>query len=101
MTTLTHSGLINYLFGKDKAKEINKGSFLEFQQKLLNDVLWLEFTRYSKDGKTISDVDFCNHLLLCSDITSKKKKQMIKRVQKDVKGSQGVTFADFKGFYNV
>ena len=80
MTTLTHSGLINYLFGKDKAKEINKGSFLEFQQKLLNDVLWLEFTRYSKDGKTISDVDFCNHLLLCSDVTSKKKRRMVSNI---------------------
>ena len=73
----THSGLINYLFGKDKTKEIKKEHFLEIQQKLMNDVLWLEFTRYSKDGKTISDVDFCNHLLLCSDLTSKKKKQMV------------------------
>merc|ERR1719150_1969893 len=69
--------------------------------KLMDDVLWLEFARYTKDGKTISEVDFCNHLLLCANITSKKKKQMIKRVQKDVKGNQGVTFADFKGFYNV
>jgi len=95
-----HSGLINYLFGKDRKKEINKEKFMKLQQDLMDDVLWLEFARYTKDGKTISEVDFCNHLLLCANITTKKKKQMIKRVKK-VTTERGVTFADFKGFYNV
>ena len=72
-----HSGLINYLFGKDRKKEINKEKFMKLQQDLMDDVLWLEFARYTKDGKTISEVDFCNHLLLCANITSKKKKQMV------------------------
>ena len=76
----THSGLVNYLFGKDRKKEINKEKFLEFQQGLMNDVLWLEFTRYCKDGKTISEVDFCNHLLLCANITAKKKRQMVSKI---------------------
>ena len=76
----THSGLINYLFGKDKTREIMKENFLKLQQQLLNDVLWLEFTRYSKDGKTISDVDFCNHLLLCSNVTSKQKRRMVSNI---------------------
>merc|ERR1712018_231947 len=96
-----HSGLINYLFGKDRKKEINKEKFMKLQQDLMDDVLWLEFSRYTKDGKTISEVDFCNHLLLCANITTKKKKQMISRVKKEVKNKKGVTFADFKGFYNV
>ena len=73
----THSGLVNYLFGKDRKKEINRKTMHELQQKLMDDVLWLEFTRYSKDGKTISEVDFCTHLLLCANITSKKKKKMV------------------------
>ena len=72
-----HSGLINYLFGKDRKKELTKETFLKLQQDLMDDVLWLEFSRYSKDGKTISDVDFCKHLLLCANITSKKRKQMV------------------------
>ena len=72
-----HSGLINYLFGKDRKKELTKETFMQLQQDLMDDVLWLEFSRYSKDGKTISDVDFCNHLLLCANITSKKRKQMV------------------------
>ena len=72
-----HSGLINYLFGKDRKKEINKEKFMKLQQDLMDDVLWLEFARYTKDGETISEVDFCKHLLLCANITSKKKKQMV------------------------
>ena len=73
----THSGLVNYLFGKDRKKEINRETMHELQQKLMDDVLWLEFTRYSKDGKTITEVDFCTHLLLCANITAKKKKKMV------------------------
>ena len=73
----SHSGLLNYLFGKDRKKEINKEKFMKLQQDLMDDVLWLEFARYTKDGSTISEVDFCNHLLLCANITSKKKKQMV------------------------
>ena len=73
----SHSGLINYLFGKSRQKAIDKHKFLKFQQDLMNDVLWLEFTRYSKDNETISDLDFCNHILLCANLTSKKKKQMV------------------------
>ena len=80
LMTDTHSGLINYLFGKDRKKELTKEKFLELQQELMEDVLWLEFTRYCKDGKTISDVDFCNHLLACANITSKKKKQMVRLI---------------------
>ena len=73
----SHSGLINYLFGKSRQKAIDKHKFLKFQQDLMNDVLWLEFTRYSKDNETISDLDFCNHILLCANLTTKKKKQMV------------------------
>ena len=73
----THSGLFNYLFGEDRKKEITREKLHELQQQLMDDVLWLEFTRYSKDYKTISEVDFCHHLLLCANITSKKKRKMV------------------------
>ena len=71
------SGLINYLFGKTRKKQINKDNFMKFQQDLMNDILWMEFTRYSKDNQRITDLDFCNQILLCANITSKKKKQMV------------------------
>ena len=73
-----HSGLMNYLFGNDRTKEINKERFHQFQQDLMRDIFWLEFTRYSKDGITITDKDFCNHILLCANFTSKKKKHMVR-----------------------
>ena len=73
------SGLINYLFGKDRKKKISKEEFLKFQKDLMNDVFWIEFNRYSKDGKTISGADFCDHLLLRSNIASKQKRQMVSR----------------------
>ena len=72
-----HSGLLNYLFGKDRKKEINKEKFMQLQQDLMDDVLWLEFSRYSKDGRTITDIDFANHLLSCANLTAKKKRQMV------------------------
>ena len=72
-----HSGLINYLFGIDRKKTINREKFMKIQEALMDDVLWLEFSRYCKDGKTISAVDLCNHLLLCANITSKHKRQMV------------------------
>ena len=77
--TDTHSGLLNYLFGKDRKKVINREKFKQLQQELMDDVLWLEFSRYSKDGQTITDIDFANHLLSCSTLTSKKKKHMVSK----------------------
>ena len=34
----THSGLVNYLFGKDRKREINRKTMHELQQKLMDDV---------------------------------------------------------------
>jgi len=98
-----HSGLINYVFGKTRNKQMNKDMFVKLQQDLMNDVLWLEFNRYAKDNSTMTDVDFCNHILLCANITSKKKKQMLNRVKKATKelGTKGITFDMFKAFYKV
>ena len=73
-----NSGLMNYLFGNDRTKEINREKFHQFQNCLMRDIFWLEFTRYSTDGITITDKDFCNHILLCANITPKKKKHMVR-----------------------
>ena len=73
------SGLITYLFGKARNKTISKDGFMKLQEELMDDVLWLEFARYCKNGKTISDVDLCKHILLCANITPKRKRQMVSR----------------------
>lgn len=95
-----HSGLMNYLFGKDRKREVKMEGLRKLQEDLHDDVMWLEFTRYSKDGKTISDLDFCNYILLSSNITSRKRKQMMKRVKKATLPNS-ITFDEFKGFYRV
>ena len=71
------SGLINYLFGKDRKNVVTKDQFMKLRKDLLEDVFWLEFTRYSKDGKTMSDEDFCNHLFLTAKFSTKKKNNMV------------------------
>ena len=74
------SGLINYLFGRDRKNVVTKDQFLKLRNDLLDDIFWLEFTRYSKDGKTMSDEDFCNHLFLTTKFPSKKKHQMVQSI---------------------
>ena len=77
LTNCEYSGLMNYLFGKNRDKEINRENFKQLQRDLMDDILWLEFSRYSTDGKTISDLDLCEHLLLCANLTSKQRRQMV------------------------
>ena len=74
-----HSGLMDYLFGVDRTKSIDIDYLVDFQERLIDDVLWLEFTRYDPKGIAISDEDFCKHLLLSANFTQKKKKQMVGR----------------------
>lgn len=99
------SGLITYVFGKDRKRVLTKTEFKRLQRELINDVLYLEFIRYEpdKNSETITEVDFVNHLLYNAAMPSKKKAKMIKRVEKAYGGkkSKGVTFTDFKNFYYV
>lgn len=71
------SGLITYLFGKDRKNVVTKDQFFKLRNDLLEDIFWLEFTQYSKDGKTMSDEDFCNHLFLTAKFSAKKKNNMV------------------------
>ena len=80
LTKCEYSGLMNYLFGKNRDKEINREKFKQLQRELMDDILWLEFSRYSEDGKTISDLKLCEHLLLCANITSKQRRQMVREI---------------------
>ena len=91
-----YSGLMNYFFGKDRSKVVNKDNFLKVREEVIDDILWLEFTRhchelpdeplsiqnvyleYSKfRNPVITDVEFCEHLLANVNIPGKKKKAMV------------------------
>ena len=76
------SGLTAYLFGPNKMKQLRKEDFLKFQTDLINDLLWLEFSSYLSGNQTIldtiSDEDFCTHLLATANLTKKKKMAMVR-----------------------
>ena len=98
------SGLVNYIFGQERDRVLTKQDFMRLQSDLINDILFLEFRRYKPvdaGGQSIAEVDFCHHLLYNAQIPSKKKKKMLKRVEKKFNGKVGVSFQDFKGFYYV
>ncbi len=98
------SGLITYIFGKDRTRVMTKEEFIRIQRDLISDVLYLEFRRYTKeesDQQSIDEVDFCKHLLYNAHIPNKKKARLLKRVEKKFKSTDGVSFQDFKNFYYV
>ena len=82
-----YSGLMNHFFGKDRKKTIKKDAFIKFREKIIDEILWLEWTRYCKtlpdlpnlpnQQKLITDVEFCEHLLANTNIPTKKKEAMV------------------------
>ena len=78
--------------------------FKRLQRELIRDILYLEFMRYHPEKnqyQTITEADFCHHLLYNANITTKKKTKLMKRVEKKFKNSQGISFEEFKNFYYV
>merc|ERR1712110_132471 len=103
MKSASTSGLVRYLFGADLSGSLRKEDFVKLQADLISDVLEMEFTRYAEDTThNISETDFCRHLLYSSSISQKKKEKMIKMVADKFHGkSEGISFENFKTFYNV
>jgi len=114
-----YSALMNYFFGKDRKKTMKKDTFKKFRTQLIDECLWLEFSRYCKQlpalpnlpnqHKIITDKEFCEHLLAHANLPPKKKEHMIKRVTKfygesstsPTQMSEGITYYMFKSFYHV
>ena len=102
LLTSQKSGLVKYLFGDDLTGEINKETFKKLQDKLIDDVLELEFTRYNKKNEKMTEEDFARHMLYTSSLTNKKREKMLARVSKKYKGQgPGISLSSFKTFYNV
>ena len=99
---------------------MSKDAFLKFRGQIIDDILWLEFTRYCKDLPNlpnlppqkfpiITDVEFCEYLLGNTNIPNKRKNAMIKRVSRffgesssnPTQIAEGITFDMFKSFYHV
>ena len=82
-----YSALMNYFFGKDRKKTMKKDTFKKFRTQLIDECLWLEFSRYCKQlpalpnlpnqHKIITDKEFCEHLLAHANLPPKKKEHMV------------------------
>lgn len=97
-----HSGLVDYLFGKDKSIALKKEDFDKLQKNLMDEMLFIEYGRYDKENKNaISALDFSKHILYNSNLSEKKKGKMLKRVEKAFgKGdSPKITFQMYRDFY--
>jgi len=99
----SNSGLINYLFGTDRQGGITKAQFYKLQSDLLDEIIELQFAEYDpKLTGRISEVDFCKFLLQNAKLTSKKKKEMLRRVQKKwPTQGKGISLDSFKNMYHV
>ena len=99
----SNSGLLNYLFGKDRKKTITRASFKKLQADLLNEIIQIEFNEFDK-GNTgrISEEDFCNFLLKRTKIPPSQKAKMLKKVKTIWPAkARGISFPSFKNFFLV
>ena len=97
------SGLLNYLFGKDRSKSISKEDIKKLQADLLDEIIELEFSEYDKDGSgRISECDLCKFLLKNTKIPPKKIKAMLKKVEKKWPSkARGISLPSFKNLFYV
>ncbi|XP_023321981.1 calcium uptake protein 1 homolog, mitochondrial [Eurytemora carolleeae] len=97
------SGLLNYLFGKNRDQSLTKEKFKKLQTDLLDEIVQLEFREYDTENTgRISEADFVNFLLKNGKLMPKKRAQLIKKVQSrwPAKG-RGVSLPSFKSFFMV
>jgi len=97
------SGLLNYLFGKDRTKSITREDIRKLQTDLLDEIMELEFGEYDKDGSgRISETDLCRFLLKNTKIPPKKKNSMLKRIEKKWPSkARGISLPSFKNLFYV
>jgi len=99
----SNSGLLNYLFGTDRQGGVTQQQFQDLQTALLDEIIKLEFYEMDKENTgRISEVDFCKWLLQNAKLTSKKKKDMMKKIeQRWPTQGRGISFPSFKNIYHV
>ncbi|XP_051897271.1 calcium uptake protein 1, mitochondrial isoform X3 [Pristis pectinata] len=93
------SALTTYFFGADLKGKLTIKHFLEFQRKLQQDVLKLEFERQDPVNGRITERQFGRMLLAYSGVQSKKLKAMLKSIKKQFKDAEGITFEEVENFF--
>merc|ERR1712055_51796 len=97
------SGLLNFLFGKDRTGKLNREGFVKLHSDLLEEVIQLEFSEYDKTRSgRISERDLCHFLLKNSKIPPKKQAAMLKRVEKVWPSkARGISLPSFRNLFSA
>lgn len=96
-----NSGLKEYFFGKNMEKRLTAKRFTEFQRKLQQEVMLLEFHSYDLQDGRIKEWEFADMLLTYSSFQEKKKQRILRKVKKSFKcDSQGIAFKDYLDFFS-
>ncbi|KAI8488141.1 Calcium uptake protein 1, mitochondrial [Branchiostoma belcheri] len=99
------SSLAMYFFGPNLNQRLTLQKFLDFQEKVQDAVLKLEFDRCEPDHRSglISIREFCYSLLMYSGLSDNKKKKMVARVKKHIEDEPnappGVSYDDFRNLF--
>jgi len=95
------SGLLNFLFGKDRKGKLDRDGFVKFHSDLMEEVIQLEFSEYDKTTSgRISERDLCHFLLKNSKIPPKKQAAMLKRVEKVWPSkARGISLPSFRNLF--
>ena len=92
------SGLSKFLFGEDLKGFATKEDFIGLQSRLIDNILFLEYTSSSQPGQMMTETVFCQNLLYASNMTEKKKKRLIKRVTERFVNGKGISYENYKAF---
>merc|ERR1712055_307846 len=97
------SGLLNFLFGKDRKGKLDRNGFVKFHSDLMEEVIQLEFSEYDKTTSgRISERDLCHFLLKNSKIPPKKQAAMLKRVEKVWPSkARGISLPSFRNLFSA
>ena len=99
----SNSGLMNFMFGRNRDKSFSKEQFIKLQQDLVDEIIHVEFNEYEPDNSgRISELRFCEFLLKKSKVPPAQKARMLKRI-KQIYPTQarGISYPSFKNFFQV
>ncbi|VDL19109.1 unnamed protein product [Hymenolepis diminuta] len=92
------STLLQVFFGNDGKGLLKKEDFYRFIENLQNEILEVEFTLHSPNGKTISSTEFARVLLQNTDLPEQCYDEFLSRLNR-LSVNAEITIEDFKKFY--
>lgn len=99
--------LNDYFFGKNRQELLTVQKFSDFQKQIQDEVIKMEFEfhklkKRSNDGTLIiSETIFCEMIMAYAGMSSAALKKTKKRIAHLYDGTRGITFQEYKDFFQV